>query len=251
VRLDGKVIIVTGAAGYVGQTLAERLGSEGARVVAADLKDPGTTVDRVRTTGAQALSVTVDVTDEASTRHLARQTVERFGRIDGLVNNAGLFLGPGMEPRSIIDVDLEAWDRTFAVNVKGPFLCTRAVFPYMREQRSGKVVNIGSGTWLHTSRGRTSAPHYTSSKAAVTGLTRALANELGAWGICINTLAPGYMPLAAREQDPATLAGAQDRALGRVGTPNDVAGTLVYLLSADSDFVTGQMIVVNGGGETW
>jgi NAD(P)-dependent dehydrogenase (short-subunit alcohol dehydrogenase family) len=251
VRLDGKVIIVTGAAGYVGQALAERLGSEGAHVVAADLRDPAATVDRVRTTGAQALSVIVDVTDEASTRDMARQTVDRFGCIDGLVNNAGLFLGPGMEPRSIVDVDLEAWDRTFAVNVKGPFLCTRAVFPYMREQRSGKVVNIGSGTWLHTSRGRTSAPHYTSSKAAVTGLTRALANELGAWGICINTLAPGYMPLAAREQNPTTLAGAQDRALGRVGTPNDVAGTLVYLLSADSDFVTGQMIVVNGGGETW
>jgi NAD(P)-dependent dehydrogenase (short-subunit alcohol dehydrogenase family) len=205
----------------------------------------------VRATGAEALPLSVDVTDEALTRDMARQTVGRFGRIDGLVNNAGLFLGPGMEPRSIVDVDLAAWDRTFAVNVKGPFLCARAVFPYMRERGSGKIVNIGSGTWLHTSRGRTSTPHYASSKAAVTGLTRALANELGAWGICINTLAPGYMPLAAQGQDPTTLPGAQDRALGRVGVPSDIAGTVVYLLSDDSDFVTGQMVVVNGGAETW
>jgi len=251
VRLQDKVIIVTGVAGYVGQILAERLGQEGARVVAADVADPSPAVDRVRLTGAQVLPVTVDVTDEVSTQEMARETVERFGCIDGLVNNAGIFLGPGMDPRSLSDVDLTAWDKTFAVNVKGPFLCIRAVFPYMREQRSGKIVNIGSGTWLHTSRGRTSTPHYTSSKAAVTGLTRALAKELGSWGICINTLAPGSMPLAARDQDPTSLPGAQDRALGRVGVPADIGGTLVYLLSADSDFVTGQMVVVNGGAETW
>ncbi len=242
---------MTGTAGYVGAALAEGIGREGARVVAADVKDSGAAVERVRAAGAEVLALLVDVTDDASTREMARRAVERFGRIDGLVNNAGLFVGPGMEPRSMLDVDLQMWDRTFAVNVKGPFLCIRAVFPYMREQRSGKIVNIGSGNWLHTSRGRTSAPHYTSSKAAVTGLTRALTNELGSYGICINTLAPGYMPLAAREQDPATLPGAQERALGRVGTPGDVAGTAVYLLSSDSDFVTGQMIVVNGGGETW
>jgi NAD(P)-dependent dehydrogenase (short-subunit alcohol dehydrogenase family) len=168
-----------------------------------------------------------------------------------LVNNAGLFLGPGMEPRSILDVDLDAWDRTFAINVKGPFLCTRAVFPYMRNQRSGKIVNIGSGSWLHTSRGRPSTPHYSSSKAAVTALSRALAKELGAFGVCINTLAPGTMPLEARERDPASVPGAAERALGRVGVPTDVAGTMVFLLSSDSDFITGQMIVVNGGAETW
>jgi 3-oxoacyl-[acyl-carrier protein] reductase len=195
--------------------------------------------------------VQVDVTSETSTRDMARQTMDHFGRIDGLLNNAGLFLGPGMEARSMLDVDLDVWDRTFAVNVKGPFLCTRAVFPYMREQGSGKVVNIGSGSWLHTSRGVMATPHYSSSKAAVTGLTRALSKELGAHGICINTLAPGTMPLDAREQDPATLPGAAERALRRVGIPADVAGTMVYLLSEDSDFVTGQMIVVNGGAETW
>jgi NAD(P)-dependent dehydrogenase (short-subunit alcohol dehydrogenase family) len=251
VRLQGKVVIITGAAGYVGQVLAERIGREGASVVACDVQDVSTAVDRVRASGAEVLPLKVDVTEEASTRAMARAAVQRFGRIDGLVNNAGVFLGPGMDARSILDVDLMAWDRTFAVNVKGPFLCTRAVFPYMRDQRSGKVVTIGSGTWLHTSRGRLSTPHYASSKAAVTGLTRALAKELGAWGICINTLAPGSMPLAARERDPASLPGAEERALGRVGVPSDVAGTLVYLLSSDSDFVTGQMIVVNGGAETW
>ena len=250
-RLEGKVVIVTGAAGYVGQVLARRLGVEGARVVVCDQRDVALVAEAVRATGADVLALNVDVTSEASTREMARQTVARFGRIDGLVNNAGLFLGPGMDARSIMDVDLDAWDRTFAVNVKGPFLCTRAVFPFMRDQRSGKVVNIGSGSWLHTSRGRPSVPHYSSSKAAVTGLTRALAKELGEFGICINTLAPGTMPLEAREQDPTTLPGAAERALGRVGVPADVAGTMVFLLSADSDFITGQMIVVNGGAETW
>ena len=250
-RLAGKVIIVTGAAGYVGQVLARRLGEEGARVVVCDLRDTSALAERVQEAGAEVLSLNVDVTSEAATLQMARQTMQRFGRIDGLVNNAGQFLGPGMEPRSLMDVDVQVWDRTFSVNVKGPFLCTRAVFPFMREQRSGKVVNIGSGSWLHTSRGRLSVPHYSSSKAAVTGLTRALANELGEFGICINTLAPGTMPLTALEQDPATLPGAKERALGRVGVPGDVAGTVVFLLSADSDFITGQMIVVNGGAETW
>jgi NAD(P)-dependent dehydrogenase (short-subunit alcohol dehydrogenase family) len=252
-RLKDRVIIATGAAGYVGQVLTTRLAREGAHVVACDVRDMAGVAERLRqdSDGGDVFPLQVDVTSEGSTREMARQTVERYGRIDGLLNNAGLFLGPGMEARSIVDVDLEAWDRTFAVNVKGPFLCTRAVFPYMRDQGSGKIINIGSGSWLHTSRGRFSTPHYSSSKAAVTGLTRALARELGAAGITINTLAPGTMPLDARDHDPATLPGAADRALGRVGVPADIEGTMVYLFSEDSNFVTGQMIVVNGGAETW
>lgn len=253
-RLQDKVVIVTGAAGYIGQTLAKRLGEEGAKVVVADVEDPAATADAVRATGADVLPLVVDVTSESSTTEMARQTVERFGRVDGLVNNAGIIRGPGMEAREIPDVDLEAWDRVFAVNVKGPFLCTRAVFPAMREQRSGKIINIGSGTWLHTSRGRLSTPHYYASKAAVTGLTRSLAKELGQYNININTLAPGATPPEARGQESGNdlaLYQQSERALGRVGLPEDLAGTMVFLLTADSDFITGQMILVNGGAETW
>lgn len=251
-RLEGKVAIVTGAAGYLGRAYAVRLGQEGAKVVLADRVDQTETCEAVRATGAEALSLTVDVTSEDSTKEMARQAFERFGRIDCLLNNAGIFLGPGMEARPILDVDLDAFDRTLMVNIKGPFLCTRAVFPYMRDQGYGKVVNIGSGVWLHTSRGRKSTPHYAASKAAVTGLTRSLAKELGVYGIRINTLAPGGVPLNAREM----AAGGPDferreQALGRYVVPEDLTGTLVYLFSEDSDMVTGQMIVVNAGMETY
>ena len=251
-RLKDKVVIVTGTSGYIGRTFAERLGQEGAKVVLADIRESSDTASAVQATGAELLSLEVDVTNEESTKAMARKAVERFGRIDCLLNNAGIIRGPGMEPRSILDVDLAAWDRTLAVNVKGPFLCIRAVFPYMRDQGGGKIINIGSGTWLHTSRGRLSTPHYVASKGAVTGLTRAIAKELGQYRININTLAPGNTPPEGREE---ALRGPQfadnERALGRVGLPEDLTGAMVFLFSEDSDYVTGQMLLVNGGMETW
>ena len=251
-RLEGKVTIITGAAGYIGMAYAVRFGQEGARVVVCDVTDLTRTREAVEATGAEVLALTVDVSSEEATKAMARQTVERFGRIDCLVNNAALFHGPGMDARLIEDVDLDAFDRALQVNIKGPFLCIRAVLPYMREQRGGKIVNIGSGTWLHTARGIKSTPHYVASKAAVTGLTRALAKELGRSNIRINTLAPGSTPPEGRE---AALRGPQfeenERALGRVGLPEDLTGALVFLCSEDSDFMTGQMMLVNGGMETW
>lgn len=249
-RLAGKVVIVTGAAGYLGRAFALRMGREGARVVVCDIKDPADAAEEVRTTGAEVLSLVVDVTSEESTKEMARRTAERFGRIDCLLNNAGLIHGPGMGPHAILDVDLAAWDRTMAINVKGPFLCIRAVYPYMKQQGGGRVINIGSGSWLHTSRGWLSTPHYVASKAAVTGLTRGLAKELGRDGIRINTLAPGNTPADQREQ---LLQGPDfdhsERALGRMGLPEDLTGAAVFLFSDDADFVTAQMLLVNGGME--
>jgi NAD(P)-dependent dehydrogenase (short-subunit alcohol dehydrogenase family) len=154
-----------------------------------------------------------------------------------------------MGATSLLDVDLDAFDRVMAVNIKGPFLCVRAVFPYMRDQGGGKIINIGSGSWLHTSRGVESQPHYTSSKAAVTGLTRALAKELGQHNITINTLAPGNTPPGLPEGSIGE--GGTERALGRLGRPEDLAGAMVFLFSDDSDFMTAQMVLVNGGMETW
>ncbi len=250
-RLKDKVIIVTGAAGYIGRAFAERMGQEGAKVVVCDIKDPAETAEAVQAAGGEALSQVVDVTDEASTTELARKTVERYGRIDGLLNNAGLIRAPGLEARPLMEVDMAAWDKTFSVNVKGPFLCIRAVFPYMKEQGGGKIINIGSGSWLHTSRGRLSAPHYPASKAAATVLARALAKELGIYNININTLAPGATPPEEREQALGGFNAESERALGRVGVPEDLTGAAVFLFSEDANFITGQMLLVNGGMETY
>ena len=251
-RLKDKVAIVTGTAGYIGRAFATRLGQEGAKVVVCDVRDSSETAEAVRATGAEVLPLQVDVTSEESTKEMARKTAERFGRIDCLLNNAGIIRGPGMDARPITEVDLEAFDRTLAVNVKGVFLCIRSVFPYMRDQGGGKIINIGSGIWLHTSRDRLSTPHYAASKGAVTGLTRSLAKELGQYSIRINTLAPGSTPPEGRDE---ALAGPRfeesERALGRMGLPEDLTGAMVFLFSEDSDFVTAQMILVNGGMETW
>ncbi len=252
-RLKDKVCIVTGTSGYIGQAYAVRLGQEGAKVVLADIKPSKETEEAVHKTGAEWLSLTVDVTSEESTKEMARATVARFGRVDCLLNNAGIIRGPGMGARPIEEVDLDAFDRVLAVNIKGVFLCIRAVVPYMKQQGGGKIINISSGTWLHASRDRASNPHYVASKAAVAGLTRALCKELGQYNINVNSLAPGATPHDRRDQILA--AGPdfekEERALGRPCVPEDLTGTAVFLFSEDSDFITGQMILVNGGMETW
>jgi 3-oxoacyl-[acyl-carrier protein] reductase len=185
-RLENKVVVVTGAARHIGQAFAVRAAREGANVVVADKADCSETAQMVAAEGARVLALTVDVTDEQQTLAMARDTAAEFGHIDVLVNNAGLF--DGLVAKPFMEVDLDLWDKVFAVNVKGIFLCTRAVFPYMRDQGKGKIVNIGSGIWLH---GVTGIPHYVASKAAVTGLSRTLARELGPYNINVNTLAPG------------------------------------------------------------
>ena len=189
-RLEGKVIIVTGAARHLGQAYAVRLAKEGARLTVADVLDCSETARLCEAEGAEVLPLNVDVTSEEETMAMARQTVERFGRIDGLLNNAGLMrniTGP-----SLMDVDPDWWDKVFSVNARGPFLCVRAVFPYMRDQGGGKILNVGSTTMLRTSNNvRDSNPHYVASKGAVMAFTRAICRELGEHNINVNTLAPG------------------------------------------------------------
>jgi NAD(P)-dependent dehydrogenase (short-subunit alcohol dehydrogenase family) len=243
-RLEDKVIIVTGASRYIGQTMAVRLAKEGAKVVLADIRDCAETSDMVQAEGADVLSIQVDVTDEAQTLEMAKKTVKRFGRINCLVNNAGIY--DGLISKPLLDVDMDVWDHVFRVNVKGIFLCTRAVFPSMKEQGGGQIVNTGSAIWLGSSTG---IPHYVSSKAAVMGLSRTLAKELGQYNITVNTLAPGGTRSGAvvnRDESPASVAQA-GRAIDRLEVPEDLVGTLVFLASDDSSFITGQMIVVDGG----
>ncbi len=246
-RLEGKVIIVTGAARHLGQAYAVRLAKEGAKLAIADVLDSSETARLCEAEGAEVLPLNVDVSSEEETMALARRTVERFGRIDGLLNNAGLMrniTGP-----SLMDVDPDWWDKVFSVNARGTFLCVRAVFPYMRDQGGGKIVNVGSTTMLRTSNNvRDSNPHYVASKGAVMAFTRAICRELGEHNINVNTLAPG-----GTDQDPS-LTGDEateeaSRAFGRRGVPSDLAGTVAFLFSDDADFITGQLIAVNGGKE--
>lgn len=244
--LDGQVVIVTGGAGGIGSAYCRGLAREGASLVVADLADGSETAAEAEELGAGgALSVHTDVSDAASTEAMAKAAYDRFGKIDALVNNAAFYLTATQGPME--DIPPDEWDLCFAVNVKGSWLCARAVSPYMRAQGSGKIVNIASMT---VNDGTPGFLHYVASKAAVWGLTRSLAREMGADGISVNTLTPDYIPhdeaYAARQPEVDGLITAR-RAFKRTQVPDDMVGTLLYLVSPWSDFVTGQNIWVNGG----
>jgi NAD(P)-dependent dehydrogenase (short-subunit alcohol dehydrogenase family) len=229
------VVIVTGAAAGLGAVYCRELAAAGYAVVGADIEP----VEDVE------LAVRVDVTERASTEQLAAAVLERFGRIDALVNNAAVYSTIVKKPFEEIADD--EWDRVLAVNVKGAWLCTRAVAPAMRRQGRGKVVNVSSTTVPTAPPG---FAHYVASKAAIVGLTRALARELGTDGICVNTLTPDYIAFDRdydnRQPEMAPALAAQ-RILAREQAPEDMVGALLFLLGPGSDFVTGQNISVNGG----
>ncbi len=248
-RLQGKAIIVTGAAGGLGRQYAVRFAREGARLTVADVQDVGKTAELCRAEGADVLPMRVDVSSEDETLEMARRTHAEYGRIDGLLNNAGMMRG--LERKSILDVDMETWDRVFAVNARGTFLGVRAVFPYMREQRSGTIVNVSSGSTLRIARGPNAInPHYVASKSAITGITRAVARELGQYNVNVVTVAPGSTTSDTEEPLSADEAVAEPEAsLARRGVPEDLTGVMAFLFSDDARFITGQMIVVNGGRE--
>jgi len=243
--VNGEVVIVTWAARVLGRSYALGLAGNGYAVVVADIADPGPVVDEIENAGGTALGLPVDVSDPDSTRELADRTLERFGRIDLLVNNAGYMTDILKQPFE--EISPAEWDHCMAVNVRGTWLCCRAVVPTMKRQRSGKIVNTSSAT---VPSGVPGFLHYVSSKAAIVGLTRALARELGEWNIRVNTISPDYIPhdpdYHARQPEMASLIREQ-RCLKRDATPEDVVGTILYLAGHGSDFVTGQDFWVNGG----
>ena len=251
--LQDRVIIVTGAASGLGRSYAVRLAKEGAKLTLADVADLETTMSLCAAEGAETLALRVDVSSEEDTLEMARQTFERYGRIDGLLNNAGITTRHGLEAKSLLDLDMQMWDRVFAVNTRGTFLGIRAVFPYMREQRSGTVVNVSSGSTLRISRAvdATNA-QYVASKTAITGITRAVARELGQYDINVVTVAPGST--TSDREEPLTAEEAYDEpeaSLLRRGVPDDLAGVMAFLFTDDARFISGQMILVNGGREVW
>lgn len=242
--LDGRVIIITGGARGIGRAYALGVSAEGAKVVIADLLDGSPVVEELADSGGEAMAFTTDVSDEASTEAMAAAAVERFGRIDALINNAAMF---SETTRGAFDeLTVEEWDRTFEVNVRGVWLCIKAVHPHMAARGYGKIINIASNTCY---KGTIGFPHYVASKSALLGLTRCLANELGPDGITVNVVSPDLIPnpdLRPTDavSDDFVVAG---RALRRTQTAEDMVGTIIYLCSSGSDFVTGQGLLVNGG----
>ncbi len=246
-RLEGKVAMVTGAAQGIGVVYAEALAGEGARVCLSDILDCGEAVERVRRAGGQAIGLEVDVTDIDACERMVSETVDAFGSADILVTNAAMFAT--LERRSFLEIGSNEWDRVMAINTRGVFNSIKAVTPAMKSRGYGKIINISSSTIYS---GVPLMLHYVASKGAVDAMTKALARELGESGIRVNTIAPGFTMSDRIEAQREKLEfyvnlSLNARSIKRDQAPDDLLGTLIYLASTDSDFVTGQAIVVDGG----
>ena len=249
-RLAGRTAIVTGGAKGIGRHYSRALAAEGAQVMIADIADGKDVAQEIAAAhGANSVaSAVADVSDERAVRALVAATLERFGKIDVLVNNAALYAP--LQETKMTEIDAALWDKVMAVNLRGPFLMVKHVAPHMQAQGYGKIINIGSGTAF---RGIPWMLHYVTSKGGIMAMTRALARELGEHGIRVNTLAPGFtLSDTVMSENPGHVNTARERAvasrsLHRDEHPQDLLGALVFLASADSDFVTGQTIAVDGG----
>ena len=246
-RLKDRVVIVTGAAQGIGAAYAKALAAEGAKVALCDVQPCDTVVDIIRQAGGEAFATITDVTNAESVASLVAETEKRYGAIHGLVNNAAIFKGLGHQ--NFQDITSAEFDRVMTVNVRGSFECIKAVLPAMKRQGYGKIVNVASGTVF---KGVPMMASYVTSKGAVIAMTRCLSRELGPEGIRINCIAPG-LTMSEAVVEGASWTGSmveenkRSRAIKREEQPEDLTGTVTFLLSADSDFMTGQTIVVDGG----
>ena len=256
--LTDKVVIITGGAHGIGKAYCSAFTKAGARVVIADIDKLGaeSAANEIRNvdtspgepkSAPHPLPLYVDVSNEAATKEMAARTINRFGRIDVLINNAAVFSVVPMNRGRIESIDPEEWDRLMAVNLRGLFFCCRAVLPTMRSQKSGKIVTIASGTVFGGAPGRI---HYVTSKAATIGFTRTLAREVGDDNITVNCLAPGN---TLSEENPTEQmvkfreSSVALRSIKRIQFPQDVVGAMLFLASPSSDFMTGQTMNVDGG----
>jgi 3-oxoacyl-[acyl-carrier protein] reductase len=249
-RLQNQVTIITGAAHGIGRAYARRFAEEGAHVVIADIEASAgeAAAKSLSDAGLSAWSRDTDVRDFASVTGLMIETVDKFGRIDVLLNNAAIYVTQQLWKGPVEELALDEWDRVMEVNLKGVFLCSKAVIPIMKRQRSGKIINIASGTFFS---GSGNMPHYTTAKGGVVALTRVMARQLGDWGINVNCMTPGSTMSEENVTDDVLArreGSVGKRCFKRVETPNDIVGTALFLASRDSDFITGQLLVVEGGG---
>ena len=240
--LDGRVAIVTGAAQGIGRKIAEGLAGEGAKLVLADVRRPD---DAASALGG--LAVEVDVSDQAACERMAQSALDAHGRIDVLVNNAGIW--SSLVPTPFEQLSVEEWRRVFDVNVLGMYLATRAVAPHMRKAQRGRIVNMASGTPY---KGVPLFMHYVASKGAVIAMSRAMAKELGGDNILVNTVAPGFTlsdGVVANQTQVEQLqeVSAKARVLVRDQYPEDIVGAVLFFASEQASFITGQSLVVDGG----
>lgn len=245
-RLQGKVAMVTGGAKGLGRAFCLALAKEGAAVMAVDVKNPDQleeTARQVEALGGRAAAFIADVTSESDAKAMARACAEKLGGLDILVNNAAIY--DGLRRKPFDQIDLAEWDLVLKVNVKGAFLAIRAAYPFFKKSGRGKVVNLASEVFFTGSHG---FAHYVASKGGIIGLSRALAVELGPEGICVNCLAPGFTDTeASRSLADINKYDTSKTPLKRLGQPEDLIGALLFLVSAESDFITGQTLLVDGG----
>jgi 3-oxoacyl-[acyl-carrier protein] reductase len=245
--LAGQVVIITGGGKGIGKVYALEFARAGAAVVAADIDHGAATAvaEEIAAAGGRAIATGTDIADPASVEAMVAAAIAAFGGVDILVNNASLM--SVLPRRSWLEIPVEEWDRVMAVNLRGMFLCCKAVFPSMKAKGRGKIVNISSSrVW----EGTPLRLHYTTSKAGVVGLTRALAREIGEFGVTVNAVSPGntLSETQVQSSDPAYLAKrTEGRAIPRGETPDDLVGAVMFLASRASDFMSGQTVNVDGG----
>jgi len=247
-RLRDKVAIITGGSQGIGKAYALGYAREGAKVVVADINFPAaeTLVSTLIKQGNEALATETDVSKVADTEKMISKTLARFGKVDILVNNAARFQRPAVNRAPVWELDPDEWEKVIKVNLTGVFLCCRAALPAMIKQKSGKIINIAS---ILAFLGGAELSHYSASKGGMITFTRALAREVGVYNINVNALCPGF----TLSVDPESLTESRrqwevsSRILKRPEYPEDLVGMAIYLASADSDFMTGQAMVVDGG----
>lgn len=245
-RLDGKTAVISGAARGIGAIMAQRMAQEGANVVVTDVLDTDATVASIKAAGGNAFGMTVNVTSDDDLAAMVAATEKEYGALNIMVNNASIFAA--LQPKPFMQIDNDEFDKVMTVNARGVHQATKAVVPAMMRAGGGKIVNIASGTFYY---GPPGLSHYTASKGAVIALTRGHARELGDKNIQINAIAPGLTEseaLSGHEGfDPARAPTVASRSIKRDMLPEDLLGSLMYLITPDSDFVTGQTLNVDGG----